>query len=138
MTYKKTTAYKRIKQMKSRVRALQGGTAASKTVSIVIYLIALAQNDKVPTITSIVSESFPHLKRGAMRDFLDILKRQGYYVDKRWNRTDCVYTFETGSQIEFFSADQPDKVRGPRRDRLFINEVHRPRNTCAIPGLAIR
>jgi phage terminase large subunit len=59
-----------------------------------------------------------------MRDFLDILKKHKYYDDKRWNRTDCVYTFETGSQIEFFSADQPDKVRGPRRDRLFINEAN--------------
>lgn len=110
--------------MKKRIRAVQGGTSASKTVSIILYLIALAQSDKVPTLTSIVSESFPHLRRGAMRDFLTIMKEHKYYVDKRWDRTNFTYTFETGSVIEFFSADQPGKVRGPRRDRLFINEAN--------------
>ncbi len=47
-----------------------------------------------------------------------------YFKDSRWNKSDFIYTFETGSKIEFFSADQPGKVRGPRRDRLFINEAN--------------
>lgn len=110
--------------MNHRIRAIQGGTSASKTVSIVLFLIALAQSDKTPTLTSIVSESFPHLRRGAMRDFLQIMKEHNYYNDKLWDRTNYAYTFETGSIIEFFSADQPGKVRGPRRDRLFINEAN--------------
>ncbi len=59
-----------------------------------------------------------------MRDFLLIMKEHNYYDDNRWNKSDFVYTFETGSKIEFFSADQPDKVRGARRDRLFINEAN--------------
>jgi phage terminase large subunit len=59
-----------------------------------------------------------------MRDFLLILKEHKYYVDERWDRTNNIYTFETGSQIEFFSVDQPEKVRGARRDRLFINEAN--------------
>ncbi len=84
----------------------------------------MAQRDKSPTITSIVSESFPHLKRGAIRDFLNIMEAQGYFDDTRWNKSDFIYTFETGSKIEFFSADQPSKVRGPRRQRLFINEAN--------------
>ena len=119
-----TTATKKIQSLKKRIRAVQGGTSASKTVSIIIYLIDKAQRDEVPTITSIVSESFPHLKRGAILDFLSIMTQQNYFVDKRWNKTDYTYTFETGSKIEFFSVDQPGKVRGPRRDRLFINEAN--------------
>jgi len=110
--------------MQKRIRAVQGGTSASKTISILLNLIHLAQTDKTPTMTSIVSESFPHLKRGCMRDFLSILEQHNYYKDERWNKTDYIYTFETGSKIEFFSADQPDKVRGPRRDRLFVNEAN--------------
>jgi len=47
-----------------------------------------------------------------------------YFQDKLWNKTDYIYTFETGSKLEFFSADQPGKVRGPRRDILFINEAN--------------
>lgn len=107
-----------------RLRIVQGGTSASKTVSIILYLIHLAQSDKIPTITSIVSESFPHLKKGAIRDFLQIMIEHKYFKDKLWNKTDYIYTFETGSKIEFFSVDQAGKVRGPRRDRLFINEAN--------------
>lgn len=110
--------------MSKRIRAVQGGTSASKTVSIILYLIARAQKDTTPTLTSIVSESFPHLKRGAIRDFLMIMEVHKYFEPSRWNKTDYTYTFETGSKLEFFSADQPGKVRGPRRDRLFINEAN--------------
>ena len=124
MTYAKTTAYKKIRSLNERIRACPGGTSASKTISILLWLIALAQNDKSPTVTSIVAESFPHLRRGAMRDFLSILKEHNYFKDKRWDKTNSTYSFETGSTIEFFSVDQPEKVRGARRDRLFINEAN--------------
>lgn len=122
--YQHTTATKKITSLKKKIRAVQGGTSASKTVSILIYLIALAQSDKSPTLTSVVSESMPHLKRGAIRDFRNIMLEHHYWVDDRWNGTDSIYTFETGSQIEFFGADSADKLRGARRDRLFINEAN--------------
>lgn len=122
--YVQTTATQKIQALTRRIRALQGGTSSSKTVSTLLYLIARAQADKEPTLTSVVSESLPHLKKGAMRDFLLILQTHRYFKDSAWNRSDFRYTFETGSVIEFFSADQPSKVRGPRRDRLFINECN--------------
>lgn len=122
--YRKTTATKKVLALKKRIKAIQGGTSASKTISILLILIAKAQSDTSPTLTSIVSESFPHLKRGVMRDFLNIMNEHKYFNNDLWNRTDYTYTFETGSKIEFFSADVPSKVRGPRRDRLFINEAN--------------
>lgn len=122
--YKKTTAYNRIKSLNKRIRAVPGGSSASKTISILMYLISLAQSDKEKTLTSICSESIPHLKRGAIRDFKNIMQTHKYWVDALWNQTDSVYTFETGSQIEFFSTDNGDKLRGARRDRLFINEAN--------------
>lgn len=122
--FTRTTATEKILRLHKRIKAIAGGTSAGKTISIEQILIDLAQTDQVPTLTSIVSESFPHLKRGSMRDFLNIMQDAGYYQDSRWNRTDYIYTFESGSRIEFFSADQPSKVRGPRRDRLFINEAN--------------
>lgn len=124
MAFQLTTATKKIAKLRGKIRAVQGGTSASKTISILLYLIDCSQSDKKPTLTSIVSESIPHLKRGAIRDFKNIMLEHGYWVDDRWNATDSIYTFETGSQIEFFSADQPDKLRGARRDRLFINECN--------------
>ncbi len=122
--FKSTTATKKITKLRQRIRAVQGGTSASKTISILLYLIDRAQSDDIPTLTSVVSESFPHLKRGAIKDFLQIMEEHQYFQDKRWNKTDYTYSFETGSKIEFFSADQPGKVRGPRRERLFINEAN--------------
>jgi phage terminase large subunit len=123
VAYSKTKALDRILDMKTRVRIVQGGARAGKTIAILLILIDMAQTrDK--KIISVVSETFPHLKRGALRDFLDIMKSQGYYKESQWNRTDAIYTFETGSIIEFFSADQPSKVRGPARHILFINEAN--------------
>ena len=110
--------------MQGRLRACPGGTSASKTISILMVLIHLSQTDESAKLTSIVSESVPHLKRGAIRDFKNIMKAQNYWSDERWNATDSMYTFETGSQVEFFSADSGDKLRGARRDRLFINEAN--------------
>jgi len=121
--YTITTATKKITNLKKRIRAVTGGTSASKSISILLWLIDYAQSSSNQVI-SVVSETFPHLKRGVMRDFLNILKTHGYFKEISWNKTDYIYSFETGSKIEFFSADQPSKVRGPRRDILFINEAN--------------
>lgn len=98
-----------------------GGTRSGKTFSALQLLIFLALSDKTPTLTSVVSETFPHLKRGAIRDFKVILGDQ--FNENAWSATDNLYAFPNGSKIEFFSADQPSKVHGPARDRLFINEA---------------
>lgn len=119
-----TTATQRISKLNKKIRAVQGGTSASKTISILLYLIDRAQSDKSKTLTSVIAESTPHLKRGALRDFKNIMMEHKYWKDNLWNATDSIYTFETGSQMEFFSADQPDKLRGARRDRCFINEAN--------------
>ena len=97
-----TTSTIKVSKLKKRIRAIQGGTSAGKTIAVLQVLIDLAQRDKVPTTTSVVSESFPHLKRGAIKDFLSILEQHNYYKEERWNKTDFTYTFETGSKIEFF------------------------------------
>jgi len=124
MAYQRVTATEKLQKLTKRIRGVAGGTSASKTISILILLIDYAQTHFNQRI-SVVSESFPHLKRGAIRDFLDIMQQQEFYKDNEWNRTDCIYTFTpTRSIIEFFSADQPGKVRGPRRDVLFINEAN--------------
>ena len=124
MPYTLTTTTKKLARQRKRIRFVAGGTSAGKTISILQLLIDDAQTDLKPTLTSVVSESFPHLRRGAMRDFKNIMTEHGYWRDNRWSKTDYTYTFETGSRLEFFSTDQASKVRGPRRDRLFMNEAN--------------
>lgn len=124
MAYRATTATKRILDLTKRVRGVSGGSSASKTISILLWLIDRVQSNETKEVISIVSESMPHLKRGAIRDFLNIMQEHNYFQANRWNKTDFIYDFGKGGIIEFFSADQPGKVRGPRRDILFINEAN--------------
>jgi phage terminase large subunit len=100
-----------------------GGGDDSKTFSIIPMLITYAVQNKGIEI-SIVAESIPHLRRGAIRDFLKIMDMVGMYKDDNWNKSSLTYKFTNGSFIEFFSADQPDKLRGARRDVLFVNECN--------------
>ncbi len=119
-----TTSLKKIASLQKKIKGVQGGTSASKTISILMLEIHTAQVNNRPGLTSIVSESLPHLKRGALRDFKKIMQEHRYWKDDEWRESDKVYTFPGGWQIEFFSVDQPDKLRGGRRDRLFINEAN--------------
>ena len=98
----------------------EGGTASSKTWSILQLLILIAQHTTSDLLISVVSESLPHLKRGAIRDFFRIIGGTPK-TDPNYNMSDNSYSFGKGT-IEFFGADESAKVRGPRRDILFINE----------------
>ena len=118
-----TTAIKKLLRMKKRKRVVQGGTSAGKTFGIIPILIDRAI--KTPHLEiSIVSESIPHLRRGAMKDFLKIMIITGRYQSGQWNRSALKYTFTNGSYIEFFSVDQEDKLRGARRNVLYVNEAN--------------
>jgi phage terminase large subunit len=123
MQVKKTIALKKLQQLQSRIRIVKGGTSASKTVSILALLINYAINNRDKEI-SVVSESVPHLRRGALKDFLSILKGLQRYNDSQFNKSTLKYNFTNGSYIEFFSTDQPDKLRGARRTDLYINECN--------------
>lgn len=99
----------------------KGSTRSSKTYSILQLLLTLAENSSLPLIISVVSESMPHLKKGCIRDFKDILQHKGLWISSSWNATDKIYKINH-SMIEFFSADNPGKVHGPSRDILYVNE----------------
>lgn len=120
---KRTTAINKILKLNKFVRAIQGGTSAGKTYGIIPILIDIAAKKNNLDI-SIVAESIPHLKRGAMKDFKKIMSDTGRWNWERWNATDFRYTFANGSNIEFFSADNNSKLRGARRDYLYINECN--------------
>lgn len=123
MIYTATTATHKLLKLKKRIRGVAGGTSASKTISILLILIDYAQSHP-NEIVSVVSETMPHLRKGAIRDFLLIMKNHNYFKELSWNKTDKIYQFENGTIIEFFSAESSDKVRGPRRHVLFINEAN--------------
>lgn len=124
MAYGKTTAYHKIKKLNKRIRVIQGGTSASKTISILINLLEYATSNDNKLIT-IASMNLPHLKRGALRDFKNILteNRLWQYYGIEWNKAGSTFTFSNGTIIEFVALDE-GKARGSRRDVLFINEAN--------------
>lgn len=108
-----------------RIIANKGGTRSGKTYAVMQLLLVIATTLK--RSISVVSESLPHLKRGALKDFREILEREGLVEGRDYyeNKTDLTFTFPNGSTIEFFSVDNWGKVKGSRRDILFINECNR-------------
>ncbi len=118
-----TTAIRKIEALKKRIKIIQGGTSAGKTYGILPILITKAATYPKTEI-SVVAETIPHLRRGALKDFLRIMKDTGRYFDERFNKSLLRYEFANGSYIEFFSADDSSKLRGARRDVLYINECN--------------
>ena len=100
----------------------QGGTRSGKTYGIQDMLIGLAYRTNL-TI-SVCSISLPHLKKGAMRDWRELMEAKGGYSPNFHNMTDQLYKYPLGSYIEFFSVDDAKRVRGPGRDILHINEAN--------------
>jgi phage terminase large subunit len=119
----RTTAIRKILRLRNRIKIIQGGTSAGKTFGILPILISKAAKRPLMEI-SVVAESIPHLRRGALKDFLSMMKSGFRYVDKRFNKSLLRYDFDNGSYIEFFSADDSSKLRGARSDILYINECN--------------
>ena len=121
--FQNTTALQKLAKLKKRIKIVQGGTSAGKTYNILPILYSKAV--KHPnTVISVVSESIPHLRRGAIKDFINGLVSTGRFDPGKWNKSLLQYTLSNGSYLEFFSADQPDRLRGARRNILYVNECN--------------
>ena len=111
------------KSVKSkRIVALQGGTRSGKTYSALQWLIRLCLKHEGMTI-SIVRKTLPALKSSAMRDFIEIVNSIGLYHESDHNKSENTYILNK-NLIEFFSVDDAQKLRGRKRDILFINEAN--------------
>lgn len=120
--FKKTGAVNKIRLMTKRKKVIQGGSSAGKTIAILIILIDRAIKTPDLEIT-VIGETVPHLKGGAIKDFLKIMKQTNRFRFDSWNITDKKYSFQNGAVIEFINADG-EKAIGPRRDVLYINEAN--------------
>jgi phage terminase large subunit len=121
--FKRTTSINKILSLNGRIKIIQGGTSAGKTFGILPILIDKCAKENGLEV-SVVAETIPVLRRGALKDFLKIMRWTNRYFDDRFNKTLLRYDFANGSSIEFFSADDASKLRGARRDILYINECN--------------
>jgi phage terminase large subunit len=122
LTIKTSDIYFKNLNANTRYVLNEGGTRSTKTYSLNQVCYTLAGESPTPIIISIVSETMPHLRKGAMRDFFSFLKKNNLYNEKDHNKSENIYTVNH-SIIEFFSVDTPGRVHGPERDYLFVNEL---------------
>lgn len=117
-----TTAFKKICKLKKRVKVIQGSQGASKTYSQLQIWILKSSRSKKAQLCSIVTDTFPALRTGAIKDFKEICDNE----DIPYKGTKTPYVFKINKwTFEFYSVDKESKGRGGRRDRLFINEANR-------------
>jgi phage terminase large subunit len=117
-------SYYQVKGSRARIQVHQGGTRSGKTYSILTALIELCwQNENSGAVITIARKTLPALKASAMRDFFEIIEREGLYSPDLHNKSEGTY-YLYGNLVEFISVDQPQKVRGRKRDILFINEAN--------------
>ncbi len=120
-----TTALKKLKPLfisKKRFLIAQGGMRAGKTYPIMMLIISWCQTN-ANKVWSVAGISYPHLAKGAIRDFQTIMKNAGIWEPERWNGSSKQYTFSNETILEFISVDTMD-AHGPARDGLFVNEAN--------------
>lgn len=101
----------------------QGSARSSKTYSNVQWLIQMCYNNDDMT-ASIVRKTMPAIKRSVYRDFEEIMVDWGLWNYGKMNKSEFIYTFPNGSWLEFFSCENEQKLRGPKRKILFVNEAN--------------
>ena len=105
-----------------KIQLHQGSARSGKSFALLQYLIVKALSEKL--LISVVRKTFPALRTSALRDFKDIMNEMGLWDEERWMATEKVFTFENDSQIEFFSTDNAEKLKGLRRNVLWIDEAN--------------
>lgn len=101
----------------------QGSSRSSKTYNTVIWIVWYCLSNP-KTCVSICRATLPAIKRTVLRDFTEILDKIGIFSDNAFNKTELIYTFANGSWVEFFSCDNEQKLRGSKRQILYVNEAN--------------
>jgi phage terminase large subunit len=115
--------FEHLEESTKRILIEQGGTRSGKTYNILMWIIfAYTQRETNKTIT-ICRKTYPALRSSSMRDFFEILRTYDLYDELYHNKSNSEYILN-GNLIEFISLDQPQKLRGRKRDLLYINEAN--------------
>lgn len=124
MAFVYTTAIRKMLAMTQRKRVIQGGTSSGKTYGIIPIIIDKAARTPRLKIT-VVAESIPAVKDGAVKIFKDIMFDTGRWIESHWIGNPMEYTFSNGSIIQFKSFDSVGKAKASgKRDILFLNEAN--------------
>lgn len=108
---------------KTKILVEQGGTRSGKTYNILLWIIFKYCYSNTKKTITICRKTFPAVRGTVMRDFLEILKTNKIYNEGDHSKSGNEY-YINNNLIEFISLDQPQKIRGRKRDLLFVNEAN--------------
>jgi phage terminase large subunit len=120
---KTNVVFKHLLESTKKITIEQGGTRSGKTYNILLFIIFKYCLENTGKTITVCRKTFPAVRSSVMRDFLDILKAYSFYSEEAHNKSNHEYKLN-GNLIEFISLDQPQKVRGRKRNLLFINEAN--------------
>jgi phage terminase large subunit len=115
--------FKHLLKSDKRITVEQGGTRSGKTYNILLWVIFHYCATNTGKVVTICRKTFPSLRASVMRDFLEILRAHDLYREENHNMSSHEYHLN-GNMIEFISLDQPQKIRGRKRNMLYINEAN--------------
>jgi phage terminase large subunit len=115
--------FEHLLESSKKITIEQGGTRSGKTYNILLFIIFKYCLENIGKTITVCRKTFPAVRSSVMRDFLDILKLNSFYSEDNHNKSNHEYKLN-GNLIEFISLDQPQKVRGRKRNLLFINEAN--------------
>ena len=115
--------YTHLKRSNKKIVVEQGGTRSGKTYNILLWIIFHYCAKYTGQTITIARKTFPAVRSSVMRDFFDILKQHELYNEDLHNKSNSEYVLN-GNLVEFVSLDQPQKIRGRKRDLAFLNEAN--------------
>ena len=115
--------YNHLKRSDKKIVVEQGGTRSGKTYNILLWVIFYYSTQESNKTITICRKTFPSLRASVMRDFFEILRANDLYNEAYHNRSSHEY-YLNGNLVEFISLDQPQKIRGRKRNLLYINEAN--------------
>ena len=120
---KTNIVYKHLVNSNKKIIVEQGGTRSGKTYNILLWIIFEYCTHNKNKIITICRRAYPSLRATVLRDFLEILNKNKMYSELFHNKSNSEYNL-FGNLIEFIALDQSQKIRGRKRDLLFINEAN--------------
>jgi phage terminase large subunit len=123
MKVKVNKVYTHLRKSTKKIVVEQGGTRSGKTYNILLWVIFYYCAKHTGNTITIARKTFPAVRSSVMRDFFDILKQHDIYIEENHNKSNSEYILN-GNLVEFVSLDQPQKIRGRKRDLAFLNEAN--------------
>lgn len=115
--------FEQLLKSNKRFRVHQGGTRSGKTYACVQFLVYLLRSSEEPLIISIIRKTLPALKGSVQRDFIQVMEQLGMYYQGTHNKAENTFKFKDHI-VEFLSVDEPQKIRGRKRNIAYLNEAN--------------